>query len=242
MCTTTPVTSSSVSGPGWPSTRTYWKPCVVCRGSNGVPEPSDTTTVDSARAEGLCVAKSIGSEVVLRDVTGRVERFAVGERELGAARAGIGDAHPAVDVLAEIDHVATGRNSRTVRGRTVSTRRTGGAGDAQSDVKSPSTTSTGCHSSASSCDALVDVFAVDEVGGDDRARGAGPGRVGCRDDGAVDLHLRRARELRAVDVVFTREADLASVPAVGQHDAQLVVALHEEGRAMSKVCTCTCDR
>ena len=47
------------------------------------------------------------SDVVLGDIAVRVERFAVGQGELGADRSGIGDADPAVDVLAEIDHVAT---------------------------------------------------------------------------------------------------------------------------------------
>src|SRR4051794_41287381 len=45
VCTTTPRTSSTVSSPGWPSTRTYWKPCVVRRGSKTSPgTPAETTT------------------------------------------------------------------------------------------------------------------------------------------------------------------------------------------------------
>ena len=42
--TATPVTSPVSSASGWPSTRTYRKPCVVWRGSNTSPgRPADTT-------------------------------------------------------------------------------------------------------------------------------------------------------------------------------------------------------
>ena len=48
----------------------------------------------------------------------RVERLAVGERELGAGGAEVGEADPAVDVLAEVDDVATRSELATLRGRT----------------------------------------------------------------------------------------------------------------------------
>ena len=79
VCTTTPGTSSAVSGPGWPSMRTYWKPWVVCRGSNGVPEPSDTTRSICPSGIGVCGDEVHRADVVLGDVTARVERFAVGQ-------------------------------------------------------------------------------------------------------------------------------------------------------------------
>src|SRR5262249_46395667 len=42
-----------VSSPGWPSTRTYWKPCVVCRGSKTSPSrPAETTWSTMPAASG----------------------------------------------------------------------------------------------------------------------------------------------------------------------------------------------
>jgi hypothetical protein len=51
-------------------------------------------------------------EVLQRHVTARVERFPVHEREVGARGAEIGEPRPTVDVLSEVDHLASGIEAR----------------------------------------------------------------------------------------------------------------------------------
>ncbi len=59
VCTTTAVTSVAPSGPGCPSTCTYRKPWVVCRGSNTSPgRPAETTSSTWPAGRSRPVAKS----------------------------------------------------------------------------------------------------------------------------------------------------------------------------------------
>ena len=54
-------------------------------------------------------------------------------------------------------------------------------------------------------------------------------RIGCRTTTAPSTSTcSEQRDLRAVDVVFACEANLAPVPAVGQDGAQLVLARTEQ--------------
>ena len=63
VCTTTPVTSSGVSRCGCPSICTYWKPCVVCRGSNVSPSrPAEiTVSVCATHTWSLATLRSVTS-------------------------------------------------------------------------------------------------------------------------------------------------------------------------------------
>ena len=107
--TTTPVTSSAPSGPGWPSTRTYgsrgW-----CGGARRRrrPGPAETTRSTWPAVSGSGRNGIAGRRCSMRDVAVGAERLAVGERELGAGGAEVAQADPAVDVLAEVDDVHAG--------------------------------------------------------------------------------------------------------------------------------------
>ena len=104
VCTTTPVTSSAVERSGWPSIRTYWKPCVVSRGSKTSPStPAETTSSTWPALSGSGRNGMSGPQVLDGHVAVGAERLAVGEGERGAGRAEVGQPHPAVDVLAEVD-------------------------------------------------------------------------------------------------------------------------------------------
>ena len=87
VCTTTPVTSSGVSGPGWPSMRANWKPWVVWRGSKTSPGvPAATTWSIMPTCRGCAGEFDGGIEMVLRHVARGIEELAVDEGELGALR------------------------------------------------------------------------------------------------------------------------------------------------------------
>ena len=186
--------------------------------------------VDLTRVQGLARGPVGWCEVLHRDVTGRIERFTVGEREARVARPDILHAHPTVDVLAEIDHMdhgaqlcdrarADGFDSPDGRCRRREERRHVVFDDGSwlpTKPSSPTRWSTCCPAMRSA--RTIDPVALCQ-----------PVPVG-RDRPTVDLHLDEARDLGTVDVVFTRVADLASVPTVGENDAQLVVTLPQEGR------------
>ena len=83
-CTTTPVTSPVPSGPGWPSTRTYRKPCVVNRGSNTVPARAWYNLIDLAQRQRLRDDRQVDVEVRRGQVPVAVQPFAVRQRDPAA--------------------------------------------------------------------------------------------------------------------------------------------------------------
>ena len=107
VCTTTPVTSSAVSGPGWPSTRTYRKPCVVNRGSNDV--ALDAGRDDAVDLAGASAARAGTARPARGGRWSRRRRVRAPRRGSARSRCPAGprlvEPDPAVDVLAEVDDV-----------------------------------------------------------------------------------------------------------------------------------------
>jgi hypothetical protein len=102
------VTSSVESGPGCPSTRTYWKPCVVSRGSKNVAfDARGHDDVDLAGAQRRGEERRVRAQVLHRHIAVGRQRLAVGEGDLRTLRSQRRQPDPAVDVLAEVDHVDT---------------------------------------------------------------------------------------------------------------------------------------
>ncbi len=186
--------------------------------------------VNLTRLQWLTGAPVVGCEVLHRHIAGRIERFAVRERQARVARPDIVDAHPTVDVLAEIDHMDPGAQ---LVDRAWADRFDSPDGWSRRRAERRHVVFDGHRWLPQQLllgDALVDVLSGDEVGTDDRSESALPAGAGCRDRRTVHLHLDEARDFGTEDVVFTRVANLASVPTVGQHDAQLVATLPQQGR------------
>ena len=127
-CTTTPLTSPGSSGPGWPSTRTYRKPCVVNRGSNTSPPPAETTssTCPSGNGSGMMGRSTSRCAVVRSPLSSshspcdRVSRRPAGPGS--ASRT-----HPLKFCPKSTTKAFPSRTGRTATGRICCTRRTGGA-------------------------------------------------------------------------------------------------------------------
>ena len=126
----------------------------------------------------------------------------------------------------------SGSSRVTDRGRTISTRRTGGAGDAHKFVSSRSTTCTGRNCEVVFDNTLVDALTRDQIGREDLPRCVLPALIGAdrhrRPVGEHDLQLREQAQPRSVDVVFARVADLTAKPAVGKHRVQFVGSFDEQ--------------
>ena len=89
----------------------------MCRGSNSSPaRPADTTWSIWPTGKRAAVGVVATGEMLLRDVASRVERLAVHEGQLGVGRSEIGQPNPPVDVLAEVDDLATGVDAANVDG------------------------------------------------------------------------------------------------------------------------------
>ena len=101
VCTTTPRTSSAVRSSGWPSMRTYWKPCVVRRGSNTSPgTPAETTWSTWPAGSGSGRNGTAGRRwSVVTSPSGPSHSPWVSVI-VGAGRPEVGQPDPAVDVLA----------------------------------------------------------------------------------------------------------------------------------------------
>ena len=126
-CTTIPVTSSGPSGPGWPSIRTYRKPCVVNRGSNTSPSPAETTssTWPSGSGSGT-MGRSTSRCVVVRSPSpsshSPCDKVSCRPGPSRASRT-----HPLKFCPKSTTKASPPRTGRTATGRIWSTRRTGGA-------------------------------------------------------------------------------------------------------------------
>ena len=129
-CTTTAVTSSGPSGPGWPSTRTYRKPCVVNRGSNTSPSPRETTssTWPSGSGSGT-MGRSTSRCAVVRSPSESSHSPCDSVSRLPAGPVRASRTHPLTFWPKSTTKAPRSRTGRTAAGRICWTRRTGGAID-----------------------------------------------------------------------------------------------------------------
>ncbi len=181
--------------------------------------------IDLADRERRAVGVVAAGEMFLRDVATGVERLAVHEGQLGAGRPQVGESYPPVDVLAEVDDLATGVDAADVDGphlldaphrrrRRGGERRTivVGDGDRVPD-RGPQ--------------ASVFTLAGHQVGGDDRTGRRPPALVGG-DDAVAAVQLAQEGHGVAVAVGYLPEPGTPAVPAVAQHRGPDVLAGNEE--------------
>ena len=164
-------------------------------------------------------------EVVLRHVTGGVDHLAVHHGQLGPLRSEISQSQPAVDVLAQVDHVAVRRQTGDRDGPQLlhpagrRCRRACQVGVAVVGDRDG-------HPSAG-LGPVVLVLARHEVGPAER-----PGRrlpsLARRDDGAVRMQLPEEGQGRPVAVGGLEEARAAAPPPVAEHDLPSVLALDQQ--------------
>ena len=201
-----------------------------------VPRPTRRhNPVDLTGGQRLGDERQIHVEVVGGDIARDVNRFPVSQGQTSPRRPEIGQAHPPVDVLAQIENLPAGHpadgHGRHLADRTHRRRRRGHepsvavVGDRHripAGVVEAWLTPAGDHTPQ------VDRLARDQIGDVDVRPRAAPARAGPRNDGRavgkVDADLSDEAELRTPLVVGTRQPDLAAVPPVGQDRANRVRA------------------
>jgi len=165
------------------------------------------------------------AEVIEGDIALGVERLAVGDAELGTGRTDVVKSQPAVDVLAEVDHLAISVESGDRRRRQL----LGSSGRRRGRDRQPVDPVIGDddRSPRTRLDSLILVLAAHEVGGDHRTGRPlplGPGR----DDRLAHVELPEEGDTVAVGVDVLVVADLTAVPAVAEHDGPLVATGPEQ--------------
>ena len=204
--------------------RAYWKPCVVCRGSNTSPGlPSATTRSimptcmpfpNRSGERWSCVTSPDGSRASPCTMVSSVPR-----------RPEVAQAQPAVDVLPEVDHLAIGTGSGDGNGSELlypARRRCRGVGQGAQVVVGDRHGLPGLGPGP-----VVLELPCHEVGGQQRSLGGLPIAAGGDDDFVgVELPEKSKRAAEAVDGL--EEADSAAPPAVGEDDLPDVVAPHEQ--------------
>ncbi len=244
LCTTTLTTRARVDGTGVAVDADVLEALGRVTGfeRGAVPGGDDHVGLERERRGSGRGERPVG-DVGLGEVAVGVEPLAVGDGDLGAGRAQIVEADPAVAVLAEIDHVATGRDLGDRHGGELldaSHRRADrGAQPLEVVVGDPHPVPAAAVGAwlgpvAGEAAEVVDLPA-DEVGGQDVA-GRGPPRpVGAEDQlPAVtegDLELGQVGRGRAVGVECPDDAVLAPPPPVAQAGAQGVGSLHQQVRS-----------
>ena len=226
VCTTTPVTSSGVNGPGWPSMRANWKPWVVWRGSKTSPGvPAATTWSIMPTCEGApgnsmvglrwsCVTSPDGSR---NSPWTRVSSVPSGPRSLKRSQP--------LMFCPRSTTWRSGWGRVTETGRSSWVRRVGGAGEKERLPRSYVGDRDGVPRVRFG--PVVLALPRHEVGAADRSGGRLPVGAGG-DDGVPGVELAEEAEGGAVAVAGLEEPGAAAPPAVGEHDLPVVVAGDEQ--------------
>ena len=188
--------------------------------------------VDLPGAQRLGQERHRRPQVLHRDVAVGAERLAVGQGDLGALGAEVGEADAPVDVLAEVDDVDAGpehrhRHRPDLLDGTDRRRRRGDQRvvPAVADDDRPPL-------DVGADEPPVLALPLDQVGGQDVRRRPLPSGIGGDNTGGavlvLDVELGEERRLGAPLVGRSQDADLAAIPPVGEQRVEGVRAGTEE--------------